>query len=433
MSNSLKKIILISGDIIVFYLALATTIIIRYSKPNSIIWQNHFLAFSIILPFWIIIFYIADLYSLRKLRNNFHFLISLLNTLIACFFIAVSFFYFFSFFGITPKTNLFLDLFFYFVLIIIWRQIFNHLIKSSFQRPLAIISSANSGAANQFISLIQSQPQLGYKIIYTTDSSTPSSQIIHSLKKHQVQIAIINSPNPNNLVPQLLSTDIKPISLLAAYEKIIGYLPLDLVVSSQNQFSLFYPQTKLKKMIKQVLDLTISLVLCPFLILFYPLIAILIKLNSPGPVIYRQKRVGQNEKEFTLYKFRTMRQEAEKNGPQWAQANDPRITFTGRLLRQSHLDELPQIINVIKGELSLVGPRPERPEFTKQLKQQIPYYSLRHLIKPGITGWAQVNFRYGRSVEDAMKKLEFDLWYLKNQSIWLDLKIILKTIRLFGP
>ncbi|HHD92169.1 MAG TPA: exopolysaccharide biosynthesis polyprenyl glycosylphosphotransferase, partial [Candidatus Portnoybacteria bacterium] len=361
------------------------------------------------------------------------------NTLIFCFLIAVCFFYFFSFFGIAPKINLFLDLFFYFILITIWRQTFNHFIKSSFQIPLAITSSDNSkNNAHEFITFIQNQPQLGYKIACIINTSLiPQSQIIQLLKKHKVQIVVINSDSQDKLnqqlIPLFLSLNIKTISLLTAYEKIIGYLPLNLIISSQNQFSSFHPITKSKKIIKQSLDLSTSLILFPFLILLYPFVAILIKLNSAGPVIYKQKRVGKNKKEFTLYKFRTMHQKAEENGPQWAQTNDPRITFIGRLLRQTHIDELPQIINVIKGQLSLVGPRPERPEFTNQLEKQIPYYSLRHLIKPGITGWAQINFRYGRSIEDTIKKLQFDLWYLKNQSIWLDLKIILKTIRLFWP
>ncbi len=435
-----KKFILIFGDIIVFYLALALTILIRYQDPSLIIWQNHFLSFSVILPFWIIVFYIADLYSFKKLQNNFYFLTSLINTLIICLLIAISFFYFVPFFGITPKTNLFLDLFFYFIFITIWRQAFNHFIKSSLQIPVIVIYfNQLSNSESKFINLIKEHPQLGYHIISVINTqSTSLPKLTQLIKKYQPQLAIITSPinqdkSQQQFISLLVLSGIKTISLLTAYEKIFGYLPLDLISFYQEQLSSYLPITKFTQIVKISLDLTLSFILLPILILLYPLIAILIKLNSPGPVIYCQKRVGQNKKEFTLYKFRTMRQKAEQNGPQWAQANDPRITFIGRLLRQTHLDELPQIINVIRGELSLVGPRPERPEFTKQLEQQIPYYSLRHLIKPGITGWAQVNFHYGRSVNDAIKKLEFELWYLKNQSIWLDLKIILKTLRLFWP
>ena len=162
----------------------------------------------------------------------------------------------------------------------------------------------------------------------------------------------------------------------------------------------------------------------------FPLIAVLIKLDSRGPVFYRQMRVGQGEKKFMLYKFRTMVQDSETGtGAVWAQKNDPRVTRVGAFLRKSRLDELPQLFNVLEGDLSFIGPRPERPEFIEELKRIIPYYSERHVIKPGLTGWAQVKYPYGASVQDAIEKLKYDLYYLKNLSFVLDMTIILDTIK----
>jgi lipopolysaccharide/colanic/teichoic acid biosynthesis glycosyltransferase len=169
-------------------------------------------------------------------------------------------------------------------------------------------------------------------------------------------------------------------------------------------------------------------------VLFLPLeilVALLIKLTSPGPIIYTQVRTGRDGKPFTLYKFRTMRIDAEQAGPQWSTRGDTRVTWIGRILRYTHVDEFPQLWNVLKGEIAFVGPRPERPEFEETLTQEIPHYRVRHLVKPGITGWAQVSYRYGSSVEDAYEKLQFDLHYLRNASIIMDAFVLLKTLKTF--
>lgn len=160
------------------------------------------------------------------------------------------------------------------------------------------------------------------------------------------------------------------------------------------------------------------------------LVAIVVKLESPGPILFKQSRVGWMERRFTLLKFRSMRHDAEADGkPQWAAAMDPRTTRVGRVLRTLHIDEIPQMINVLLGDMSFVGPRPERPEFVEQLKQLVPFYSLRHHVPPGITGWAQVNYPYGASVEDAKRKLQYDLFYVRNASPTMDLRILLRTAR----
>jgi sugar transferase (PEP-CTERM system associated) len=162
-----------------------------------------------------------------------------------------------------------------------------------------------------------------------------------------------------------------------------------------------------------------------------PFIALAIRLDSPGPVFYRQKRVGQREKVFHCYKFRSMRPDAESDiGPTWAGDDDPRITPVGRILRMSRLDEIPQLWCVLKGDMSFVGPRPERPEFVEWLTREIPYYGLRHLVRPGITGWAQVRYKYGNTADDAKEKLQYDLYYIKNASIGLDMLIMFQTIKI---
>jgi lipopolysaccharide/colanic/teichoic acid biosynthesis glycosyltransferase len=180
-----------------------------------------------------------------------------------------------------------------------------------------------------------------------------------------------------------------------------------------------------KKAIEFLASIAIFMILLPIEIL----VALLVRSTSRGPVIYRQIRVGQGEREFTLYKFRTMRRDAERTGAQWAAQNDSRATPVGKLLRATHLDELPQLWNIIRGDISFVGPRPERPEFVAKLKAQVPFYEMRLFVKPGVTGWAQIHYRADLTLEDVEQKLQYDIYYLKNRSLFLDLTIILKTLK----
>jgi lipopolysaccharide/colanic/teichoic acid biosynthesis glycosyltransferase len=186
--------------------------------------------------------------------------------------------------------------------------------------------------------------------------------------------------------------------------------------------------------IKRAADIILATALFILTLPIQIISALALWIESPGPVIFRQTRVGQNNRLFTIFKLRSMHLDAEKSGPQWAKSSDDRVLTVGRILRTTRIDELPQLVNVIRGDMSFVGPRPERPEFTQMLEKEIPYYSLRHLLKPGITGWAQVLYPYGASVEDSLEKLQYDLYYIKNYSLTLDLTIVLKTIRvvLFG-
>jgi len=224
---------------------------------------------------------------------------------------------------------------------------------------------------------------------------------------------------------------IKLYSFSSFYEMLAQKLPVNLV---DDKWFLTCPgfekvgdgfYSKMKRIIDVAASITLLIISAPLIFI----IPIIIKIDSRGPIFYVQERCGLGENRFKLIKFRTMVNNAEENGPQWASENDPRVTRVGKILRKLRLDELPQLINVLKGDMSLIGPRPERDYFIKELKAKIPYYSLRFYVKPGITGWAQINYRYGASIEDAIEKLAYDLYYIKNMSLLLDISIILKTIR----
>lgn len=214
------------------------------------------------------------------------------------------------------------------------------------------------------------------------------------------------------------------------FEQLTGRIPVKHIADQWLLFAegFYLLDKEYVRKIKRLTDLIISAFV---LVLTAPIIgltALAIRFESPGPVLYTQKRIGKDQQTYTMYKFRSMSHNAETDGVRWASENDPRITRVGKLLRLTHIDELPQIWNIFRGDMSFVGPRPERPEFIELLEKEIPYYFVRHSIQPGLTGWAQINYKYGDSIEDAIRKLEYDLYYMKNMSILLDIKIILRTL-----
>jgi exopolysaccharide biosynthesis polyprenyl glycosylphosphotransferase len=192
-------------------------------------------------------------------------------------------------------------------------------------------------------------------------------------------------------------------------------------------FALFHNRINVK--LKRIFDILVSGMLCAIALPIGLVTVLAIKLDSPGPVFYSQIRTGLNGQKFKVHKFRSMRQDAEKTGIKWASTSDSRVTRVGKWIRLTRVDELPQLWNVFKGEMSLIGPRPERPEFDSELREAIPYYDIRYLVRPGLTGWAQVRYPYGASVEDAYQKVAYDLYYIKHYSLLLDIAIVLKTIR----
>ncbi len=228
---------------------------------------------------------------------------------------------------------------------------------------------------------------------------------------------------------------ISVVDLSTFFERETGHVQLDSLNTSWIVFSEGFSHTSMRDVTKRLFDMFISFFLLVLALPAMVVTALLIKLDSKGPLFYRQERVGENGKTFGVLKFRSMTVNAEKDGvPQWAQKNDSRVTRVGRIIRTLRIDELPQIFNVLKGDMSFVGPRPERPFFVEQLTKQIAYYNCRHTVKPGITGWAQVRYPYGSSTDDAVHKLQYDLYYVKNHTLFLDLIILFQTAQvvLFG-
>ncbi|HVV26470.1 MAG TPA: TIGR03013 family XrtA/PEP-CTERM system glycosyltransferase [Rhizomicrobium sp.] len=261
--------------------------------------------------------------------------------------------------------------------------------------------------------------------------AAPLLRIAQALRVDEIIVAV--DDKRGLAVWELLECKLNGIDVtdyLQFWEREFGQVDVSHVGPGALAFTNGFQFNRRRRILKRVADFTVSL---SFLIAVLPitlLVAVAIKLESRGPVFYRQERVGLNGRIFRVWKFRSMRVDAEKDGvPRWASASDDRVTRVGKFIRKARIDEIPQVINVLQGDMSFIGPRPERPYFVQQLRQQLPYYDIRHRVKPGITGWAQVSYRYGESIEDARQKLAFDLYYVKNNDFFLDMTILVQTVR----
>ncbi len=330
--------------------------------------------------------------------------------------------------------------------ITLWRFLyFWVLARKLFAQPIVVIGAGNFAQA--IVDTVEGKQDSGYKIVarmgleedHRASSRMPSSVNSQDLRelclaRNIDKIVLALDERRGRLsMHDLISYKFMGIEIVdgvAFYEDLTGKMPVEKVNPSWFLFSNGFHVTRLTERTKRVLDIFISLFGLLASLPITLLAALVIKFESPGPVFYRQQRVGRHGDLFEVIKFRSMCQDAEKEGAVWASQEDSRVTKFGAILRKTRIDEIPQMYNVLRGDMSFVGPRPERPVFVRQLVKTIPFYSIRHVVKPGITGWAQVCYPYGASEEDALRKLEYDLFYLKNLSLSFDLFIIFQTVKI---
>jgi sugar transferase (PEP-CTERM system associated) len=323
-----------------------------------------------------------------------------------------------------------------------WRTAYGWLIRQDFLRERVFVLGAGE-RARSLVDALRARADLGMDVVGwggALGDNVTREQLADCLagiqKRASVDRIIIAMSGRRGTMPvrELLDMRVRGVKVEEAtslLEKVSGKIEVEHLQPSvlifSEGFDVNHTALALRRAVSIVLSLTVLLICAPLL----PLIALAIKLTSKGPVLFRQERVGRFGQPFTVFKFRTMRQDAEAaTGAVWAGENDPRITSVGRLLRKTRLDEIPQLWNVLKGDMAFVGPRPERPEFVTWLNEAIPYYQLRHMVRPGLTGWAQVRYQYGASLEQAQEKLRYDLYYIKNISLGLDLLIVFETVKI---
>lgn len=449
-----RKYFLLAGDVLLLVIGLALTLLIRYRQAVTMdLWQSHLLPFSFVVAVLLIVFYIENLYAFTIDRGRIDLLNRLIRSMVIGGALAVVFFYLSSdrLFAIKPQRILLIYLITSGFLIYAWRLLFNGLARSPKIGNGLLLVGFNQLSA-EISTELMSRPTIGYHlrgIMLTENDQRPDvpaelqpfiidegfSRLkeVCIEKKISTIVSTIHPRDNQQLLRSLINClplKINFFNITHFYERITGKIPVTTIEEIWFLENLTNNPKRLYDVAKRLLDLTTAALLLLISLPFTPFIISAIWLNSRRPILFTQIRVGRDSKPFLAIKFRTMLVNAEQNGPQWATKNDPRVTTIGRFLRKTRIDEIPQLWNVLMGEMSLIGPRPERPEFVEQLSKRLPFYTERLLVKPGLTGWAQVaGPAYGGSVEESLEKLQYDLFYIKNRSLGLDISIILKTIK----
>lgn len=440
------KYLIVIADILLACLCLVGAYLLRFGSLDSL---NMLLGggnFRLIVFLFVVIFssYFSDLFNYQKF-NSRKFVLQR-----AFFAMVISFLALSAIFYILPSLRfwrgvLVLVLAFYFVGQVAIRSLIRKFSSSSQFATRVLIVGAGELAKRiadivpkdhnihsfvRFISCTEKKPAVDPELIVGHISNI--DELIQDYRPQKLVIAL-QERRGNLPLKKFMRSKLRGIDVLEAttyFEQEKGCLLIENMQPSAFVYTQGFRMTPLMRSYKRIYDIIFSAVGLFLAAPLFPVLAILIKLDSPGSVFYKQLRVGEREVEYFVYKFRTMAQDAEKStGAVWAEKNDPRVTRIGQFLRKTRLDEIPQLLNVLKGEMSFIGPRPERMAFVERLQETIPFYSIRHFVKPGVTGWAQVCYPYGASDEDALEKMRYDLFYIKNYSILLDFRIIIDTIK----
>lgn len=443
---------LLAGDGLILYLALMLALFLRYPVAElGLVWHQHWLPISVIFGFWLVLLYSNGLYDMRYAKPSLALFQRFAGTWLLSMGVAIALFYLLPAFIITPKTNLFIIAGLYAALFVGWRATAAMFLGQATKTKVLVIQPGEEMLS--LLNNLQDSPQLGYEVVGIINSTrqlpenkirsfSPETPLRALVNEHHINLVVASKQDSSRLheeLYELLFWEVRVINSENFFESLTGRIPLEALTETWFFENLQSERAILYDTSHRVLDYIISILTLSVLGILLPILIPLIKLSSPGPLFYRQQRVGRNGQRFAIFKLRTMRAVnkdggAEVAGAQMTTENDSRVTLVGKIIRQLRLDELPQAWNVIRGDMSLIGPRPERPEFIYELERALPYFAVRHLVKPGITGWAQVNYPYAATTAEQMVKFQYDLYYIKNRSYLLDLAIFLKTfhVLLYG-
>ena len=406
----------------------------------ALIYENGILKILGITTLTLLLSYYFDLYEPQRISGGWEIYFRLLLVLsVLCFVLGIVVFFFPGIY-IGPHV-LTIGISALAIVLVIWRQSYEWFLGlSAFRERVYVLG--NGERAKTVIDLIRTRNDAGMQIVQgegTGSFSTEFERFAADLRafgkpKPPIERVIVAMENRRGAMPvrELLDLRLRGVVIEDANfltERLLGKLALDGLNPSTLIFTHGFNVKATQQVLRRLVSFTISLIGLILCLPIIPVLMIVVRLSSPGPIFFRQTRVGLRGQPFQVVKFRTMRQDAEKDGAQWAKKNDSRVTSLGRFMRKTRLDEIPQLWNVLKGDMGFVGPRPERPEFVEWLNSEIPFYELRHIIRPGLTGWAQVRYGYGATLEETKKKLEYDLYYVKHMSVGLDLLVVFETVK----
>ena len=441
MSIEKKKepIFLVVGDLVIFLASLWLALFVRYQEiPSGRAFLQHMAPFAILIVAWIVVFFIAGLYEKHTVFLKSRLPAIILNAQIANSAIALAFFYLIPYFTIAPKLNLFIYLAVSFVLILLWR-LYGFAVTGTRKKYRAILIGSGD-EMRELKDEVNTNARYDVSFISSIDLAGLGSldfqkEIVHRVYSEDVSMIAVDlrDERVEPILPHLYNlifSNVRFIDMHRIYEDIFDRIPLSLVKYSWFMENISLGPNFTYDILKRAMDIILSFSLGLLSLIVYPFIIVAIKLDDGGSIFSVQERVGRNNSPIKLYKFRTMTN--ANDGGNWGK-QDNQITRAGNFLRMSRLDELPQLWNVLQGDISLIGPRPEFPGPVKQYESQVSYYNVRHLIKPGLSGWAQIHHdnapHHGLDVRETKTKLSYDLYYIKNRSLLLDLKIALQTIK----
>jgi len=442
------KIVVFLGDVFIMYAALFLALAARHRNLTPQ-FDNFLYVFFALYIFWLVLIFILNLYDLRFFKKPIDFFLSLIIFSILAFSAGVVYFYFRPTPDITPKTILILNVLIFDVLFVCWRYMFNLLLEASVAKEKAVIIGFHEN-----IKEILPQVKKNYELVaffcppYLDGQKkcsifSPGLDIVSEMaelrsivaeKKVTSVVFALDFHSNQELVKEIftvLPLTINYVGMDDLYESITKKVSLEYLDEVWFLEKISKPEDIFEQSAKRIFDFIFSVTGLALFMIFLPFAALAIKIEDHGPVFYAQKRVGKNGKTFILYKFRTMKESPNQDSKVWREKNYESVTRVGSVLRRLHLDELPQSYNIFRGDISFVGPRAEWLELAKVFEKEIPFYKQRYLVKPGLFGWAQINFPASKSVDEAKEKFEYDLYYIKNHSLLLDTEIILKAIKLF--
>src|SRR3989344_702565 len=439
--NRKEPLVLVLGDLLFFVVSLWFTLLVRNRQiPSEELFYTYLMPFSVLFAAWILVFYIAGLYEKQTsiLKNRLPSILA--RTQLTNSGLAVAFFYLVPFFGITPKTILFIYLFISLILILFWRMHGYFVVGRGSMNNAILIGSGEE--MKELVSEVNGNPIYNLRFVSSIDLKRSDengfwNEIVKEVYSENVSVIAIDLAHENvePVLPHLYNlifSNINFIDMHKIYESIFNRVPLSLLRYNWFLENISTLPRGTYDALKRLMDIAISLPLTALSLVFYPLVWLIIRFDDGGPLFIVQERVGECNKLIKIIKFRTMT--ADDSG-RYGEAGVSRLSVTkiGKFLRSSRVDELPQLWNVLKGDLSLIGPRPELPALAKSYAEKIPYYNVRHLVRPGLSGWAQIYHErhphHGLDTEETKNKLSYDLFYIKNRSFLLDIKIALRTLK----
>jgi len=419
---------------------LATAYLMGPDTYIALVYENGFLKIAGITILTLLLSYYFDLYEPQRISGRWEIYFRLLLLLSVLSFLLAGLVYFDPELDIGPNV-LVAGASILAIALVVWRWVYAWMTGLSVFRERVYVLGGGE-RARKVVETLSTRRDAGMEVVAGSVEAAAGGELerfaadLRAFCKPKLQIerVIVAMEDRRKSMPvrELLDIRLRGVVIEdagAVMERLLGKLPLDGLNPSSLIFTQGFNVKASQQILRRLVSITVSFIGLAVCLPFIPFIILAVRLSSPGSIFFRQTRVGLRGRPFSVIKFRTMRQDAEAQGAVWASRNDPRVTTLGRFMRKTRIDEIPQLWNVLRGEMGFVGPRPERPEFVQWLSNEIPFYELRHMIRPGITGWAQVRYQYGASLEETKQKLEYDLYYIKHLSLGLDLLIMFETIK----